>query len=182
MMTAIAADHIGRPLGDDVTADDIRNSLSLVQNERQHLDAAEVALIEAALDRGVSLTNLAEDYGYSRQALTKRYYTLGGTRSPLRGDPAPAQGTVVRYLAAGSEADVHGEEAVEVVLDYVDSICAYRPRVPARLGGDRIGGSTWYGELPKPGKTSCGKAYSDGDTRRSIEIWIRAETQAEEQK
>jgi len=113
LYAAVAADHAGQPRRDNVTTDDIHGGLGLIASGRARLDEAEVSLIEAALDRGESLPALARVYDMSRQALTKRYYALGGTRSPLTSQAGgiTPHDAVVRYWMARTEADIHGDNA-----------------------------------------------------------------------
>lgn len=129
--------------------------------------------IEAALDRGASLSELATVYDMTRQALTKRYYALGGTRTPLTGlagDVTP-DGIVMRYWMARTEADVRGETAAEVSLHYDGT--KFRPEVPASIVGDSH--ATYVGDLPGPGAVISGRVYSMGDSGNRIDVWLRAE-------
>lgn len=172
---AVAADRAGLERPDNVTTEDLHRGLRLLVNLREDLDAAEIRFIEGALDRGQSLTALAKDvYGYSRPALTKRYYNiLGGTRSPLVGNPEAVTppGIVVRYWMALTEADVTGQEAVEVQLRRFGN--DYKPVVPLKFS--RGESASWFGELPRPGKVMKSTIYPSGDSTRPIEVWVRAE-------
>ncbi|UJW36908.1 hypothetical protein L3Q67_45400 (plasmid) [Saccharothrix sp. AJ9571] len=173
LCTAVAADRAGQPRRDNVTTDDIHGGLGLIASERARLDEAEVSLIEAALDRGESLPELARVYDMTRQALTKRYYALGGTRTPLTGlagDVTP-HGAVLRYWMARTEADVHSEAATEVPLYYNGT--KFRPEVPASIGGDS--GAAYLGDLPGPGATISGRVYRSSDSTNPINVWLRAE-------
>uniref|UniRef100_UPI003F494804 hypothetical protein n=1 Tax=Actinokineospora sp. CA-119265 TaxID=3239890 RepID=UPI003F494804 len=174
LCVAVADDRAGQPRRDNVTGDDIHGGLGLIAAERERLDAVEVSLIEAALDRGESLPELARLYDISRQALTKRYYSLGGVRAPLTGhaDEVTPLGTVVRYWMARTEAGVHGDDAVEVTLHH-DGI-NHRPQPPASISGDPDGGA-YVGDLPRPGTTISGRVYPMGDRTNRIDVWLRAE-------
>jgi hypothetical protein len=70
----------GLPASTEVSADDISAALNLVPQVRRDLDATEVGLIEAALDRGETFESLGAAGGLTRQGMRQRYQRLGGTR------------------------------------------------------------------------------------------------------
>lgn len=173
LCTAVAADHAGQPRRDNVTIDDIHGGLGLIAAGRARMNETEVLFIEAALDRGESLSELATMYDMTRQALTKRYNALGGTRTPLTGSASDVtpHGTNVRYWIAHTEADVYGEAAVEVPLHFDGA--KFRPEVPASIAGDTD--APYVGALPRPGTATAGRVYPMGDSTNRIEVWLRAE-------
>ena len=122
------------------------------------------------------LPELARVYDMTRQALTKRYYALGGGRAPLTGAPdaVTPHGAVVRYWMARTEADVHTEAAIEVSVHYDGT--DFRPTVPpSLLDGTGATRAAYVGELPRPGTTAGGRVYPMGEARHRIDVWIRAE-------
>ncbi|MFD8494843.1 hypothetical protein [Amycolatopsis sp. NPDC059657] len=70
----------GLPTVDEVTANDVIAAMRLVPQVREDLDASEIRLIEAALDRGENFDSLGAACGLSRQGMRQRYQRLGGTR------------------------------------------------------------------------------------------------------
>lgn len=87
------------PSSDEVTLDDALSALLLIPDERRVLDMYEVALIEAAMDRGATWEQVGSFYrgnsaaGVSRQSAQRRYRRLGGqktwpTRRPAADLPA----------------------------------------------------------------------------------------------
>lgn len=65
----------------------VLGELARLPERRAALDAQEVELIDAALDAGETLTSLAELYGFTPQAMGKRYRKLGGARELPPGAP-----------------------------------------------------------------------------------------------
>lgn len=60
--------------------EDVLDELTDLSRRRAALDTREVALIDAALDAGETLSSLASLYGFTQQAMGKRYRKIGGTR------------------------------------------------------------------------------------------------------
>lgn len=60
------------------------DALRLIPAERERvngeIDAAELILIEAAMDQGATITSLAVLWGITRQGAQQRYRKLGGVR------------------------------------------------------------------------------------------------------
>ena len=65
----------------------ILDELVALPVRRAELDAHEVELIDAAFDGGETLSSLAQLYGFTPQAMGKRYRKLGGTRDLAPGRP-----------------------------------------------------------------------------------------------
>jgi hypothetical protein len=70
----------GLPASTEVSVEDISAALNLVPQVRRDLDATEISLIEAALDRGETFESLGAACGLTRQGMRQRYQRLGGTR------------------------------------------------------------------------------------------------------
>ena len=70
----------GLPTAAEVEGQDILAALNLVPQVRRELDATEVRLVEAGLDRGETFETLGAACGMSRQGMRQRYQRLGGTR------------------------------------------------------------------------------------------------------
>jgi hypothetical protein len=174
LRAGVAVDYAGQPRRDNITTDDIHGGLALIASERSLLDQTEVQFLEAALDRGESLSDLATVYDVTRQALTKRYYALGGDRRPLVGvvGAVAPEGTIVDYWMARTEAELFTEAEVAVSL-YYDGFAQYRPNVPCSIAGDSRG--LYVGDLPRPGMAICGRVYPDGDSTARFDVWLRAE-------
>jgi hypothetical protein len=82
---------VPRLAGDEILADDVVDALRLIPGERFRLDYFEQDLIEAAMNRGLTWDQLADQLGYpSKQAMQQRYRRLGGrkTWAPARDRPA----------------------------------------------------------------------------------------------
>jgi hypothetical protein len=70
----------GLPTVGEITAADVIGAMRLIPQVREDLDASEVRLIEAALDRGETFDSLGVACGFSRQGMRQRYQRLGGMR------------------------------------------------------------------------------------------------------
>jgi hypothetical protein len=70
----------GLPTVGEVAAADVIGAMRLIPQVRVDLDASEIRLIEAALDRGETFDSLGAACGLSRQGMRQRYQRLGGTR------------------------------------------------------------------------------------------------------
>ncbi|WP_372672659.1 hypothetical protein [Amycolatopsis kentuckyensis] len=106
------------PQPEEVSREACEAGLLLLPRERGQLDRIELQLIEGALDRGATLTSLAERQGITRQTMSQRYRALGGARELSPGRPkstSPGYTTTKWWVACTIEGldDVHRRGEVQ---------------------------------------------------------------------